>query len=82
MIIQLLDEYSDREVELEGRVLCTRSDEYDMSWEFQEGTEYDLYKQVFEDGEELYIVFNEGWYATFTDINEMSDKYFEFKYKK
>jgi hypothetical protein len=64
MKIRLLEEATDREVELVGKVLCTRSDEYDMSWEFQKGTEYDLYKQTFEDGTELY--------------NLMSDKYFDF----
>jgi len=78
MKIRLLEEATDREVELVGKVLCTRSDKYDMSWEFQKGTEYDLYKQIFEDGTELYIVFNNGWYSNFTDINLMSDKYFDF----
>lgn len=78
MKIRLVEEYKDREVELIGKVLCTRSDEYDMSWEFQKGTEYDLYKQTFEDGTDLYIVFNDGWYSNFSDINNMSDEYFDF----
>jgi len=78
MKIRLLEENIDREVELVGKVLCTRSDEYDMTWEFQKESEYDLYKQTFEDGGELYIVFNNGWYSNFTDINKMSDEHFDF----
>jgi hypothetical protein len=78
MKIRLIEENTDREVELIGKVLCTRSDEYDMSWEFQKDKEYDLYEQTFEDDTKLYIVFNNGWYSNFTDINVMSDKYFDF----
>jgi hypothetical protein len=78
MKIRLIEEYEDREVELIGKVLCTRSDEYDMSWEFQKDKEYDLYEQTFEDDTKLYIVFNNGWYSNFTDINALSDKYFDF----
>lgn len=36
MKIRLLDETTDREVELVGKVLCTRSNEFNMSLEFQE----------------------------------------------
>jgi hypothetical protein len=78
MKIRLIDEYKDREVEFFGKVLCTRSDEYDMSWEFQKDKEYDLYEQTFEDGTKLYIVFNDGWYSTFTNTNTLTDKYFDF----
>lgn len=78
MKIRLVLESHDREVELEGKVLCTRSDKYDMHWEFQRGTEYDLYKQTFENGTSVYIVFNNGWYANFPNIRLMSDKYFDF----
>jgi hypothetical protein len=78
MKIRLIDEYKDREVELIGKVLCTRSDEYDMPWEFQKDKEYDLYEQTFEDGTKLYIVFNDGWYSTFTNTNLLTDKYFDF----
>lgn len=78
MKIRLLDEYQDREVELVGKVLCIRSDKYDMQWEFQKDKEYDLYEQAFENGTRLYIVFNNGWYSNYTDINELSDNYFDF----
>ena len=76
--IRLIEEDEDREVEFIGKVLCTRSGEYDMSWEFQKDKEYDLYEQTFEDGTKLYIVFNDSWYSNFTDINLLSDKYFDF----
>ena len=76
--IRLVEENTDREVELIGKVLCTRSDKYDISWEFQKDKEYDLYEQTFEDDTKLYIVFNNGWYSNFTDINVLSDKYFDF----
>lgn len=78
MKIRLIEEIIDREVQLLGKVVCTRSDKYDMSWEFQKDKEYDLYEQTFEDDTKLYIVFNNGWYSNFTDINMLSDKYFDF----
>ena len=49
MKIRFVSEIFDREVELIGKVLCTRSVEYDMSWEFQDGKEYNLYKQLLDD---------------------------------
>jgi hypothetical protein len=79
--IRLVEENTDREVELIGKVLCTRSDKYDMSWEFQKDKEYDLYEQTFEDGTKLYIVFNNGWYSNYTGINDLSDKYYDFVLK-
>ena len=78
MKIRLIEEIIDREVQLLGKVLCARSDEYYMSGEFQKDKEYDLYEQTFEDDTKIYIVFNNGWYSNFTDINALSDKYFDF----
>lgn len=78
MKIRLLEEFVDREVELVGKVLCTRSDSHDMSWEFQKDKKYDLFKQLFEDDEELFVVFNNGWYSNFKDINHMSDEHYDF----
>ena len=49
MKIKFVDEYTDRDVELIDKVLCTRSIKYDMTWEFQEDKEYNLYKQTFDD---------------------------------
>jgi hypothetical protein len=80
MKIRLIGEIADREVELLGKVLCVRSDIHDMSWEFEKDKAYDLYEQIFEDGTKLYIVFNEGWYANFDDINALTDRYYDFNF--
>lgn len=83
MKIELVGENKPREVEFYGEVICTESKEYDMSWEFQEGEEYKLYKQTFDDGTDLYIVLNEdsGWYSNYRDINNLSGNTFVFKLK-
>jgi len=84
MEIKFVDEAGSREVELVGKVICTRSYyKYNTFEKFQEGSEYNLYKQVFKDNSTIYIVFNDdgGWYLSYLDIDDLCGNYFTFKIK-
>jgi len=80
MEIELVGENYPREVEFIGKVKCLESKEHDMSWEFQEGEEYNLYEQEFDDGEIRYIVLNDnsGWYAFYIDKDNLCGDTFMF----
>ena len=78
MKIRLLEEIKDREVKFLSKVLCTRSNKHNMSWEFEKNKKYDLFEHILEDNTILYIIYNNGWYSNFTDINILSDKYYDF----
>ena len=77
--IKFVDEVTEREVVLLGKVLCKKSTA-DMSWEFKPNTEYSLYYQIFEDKNYIYIVFNDssGWYATYDNLGTLVDDNFTF----
>jgi hypothetical protein len=79
MKIRLVEPNIEIEVELVGKVKCTRAVKHDMSWEFQEGREYSLYKEH-KYGVDYYIVFNDesGWYSIFRNKDNMGDTYYDF----
>lgn len=72
--IKFTGEYIEREVILIGKVICMYSD----MWDFEEGYEYDLYVQI-SDNIKKYIIFNDGLFVIYDNINEIFDKNYHFK---
>ena len=82
MKIKFVDEYTEREAEIVGRVLCTWSSfKTDLDDEFKMCTEYNIYREA--DGS--HVVFNErsGWYAGVPDdferLRSWDHSHFGFK---